>query len=169
YLRYADDFLLGFIGPKNEAVDIRDRLREFLERGLKLTLSEEKTLITHAANEKAKFLGYELKARRANSFIGPSGTRSTNGCISLLMPQEVGRKIRKKFTIRGKKISLRGDLLMEEDYTTVQRYQSILRGIYNYYCMAANVSGPTRMGRIKWVLETSLTKTLAAKHKCSVK
>jgi group II intron reverse transcriptase/maturase len=57
YVRYADDFLLGFIGPKNEAEKVRERLDEFLEQRLKLTLSKEKTLITHAADDKAKFLG----------------------------------------------------------------------------------------------------------------
>src|SRR5262249_32273938 len=54
YIRYADDFLLGFVGPREEAEEIRQRLGEFLERQLKLTLSAEKTLITHATDDKAK-------------------------------------------------------------------------------------------------------------------
>jgi len=48
YVRYADDFLLGFAGPRKEAEEIRDRLAEYLERKLNLSLSKEKTLITHA-------------------------------------------------------------------------------------------------------------------------
>jgi len=55
YVRYADDFLLGFVGPKSEAEDIRRQLGEFLEQRLKLTLSPEKTLITHAAMRKPSF------------------------------------------------------------------------------------------------------------------
>src|ERR1700730_4394678 len=64
YVRYADDFLLGFAGPKNEAEAIRQRLGEFLGEHLKLTLSQEKTLITHAHEDKAKFMGYEITAVR---------------------------------------------------------------------------------------------------------
>src|SRR5262249_40269117 len=61
YVRYADDFLLGFVGPASEARAVRDRIGEFLAEKLKLTLSAEKTLITHAGDDKARFLGYEIK------------------------------------------------------------------------------------------------------------
>jgi group II intron reverse transcriptase/maturase len=57
YVRYADDFLLGFTGPRSEAEEIKQLLREFLREQLKLDLSEEKTLITHARSEAARFLG----------------------------------------------------------------------------------------------------------------
>src|SRR6266851_1589562 len=58
YVRYADDFLLGFSGPREEAEQIKQRLQEFLRETLKLELSQEKTLITHARTEAARFLGY---------------------------------------------------------------------------------------------------------------
>jgi group II intron reverse transcriptase/maturase len=58
YVRYADDFLLGFIGPKSEAEAIKQHLKVFLRDELKLGLSEEKTLITHARSDAARFLGY---------------------------------------------------------------------------------------------------------------
>src|SRR5450432_3249808 len=48
YCRYADDHLLGFAGPKSEAEQIKQRLAAFLREELKLELSPEKTLITHA-------------------------------------------------------------------------------------------------------------------------
>ncbi len=57
YVRYADDFLLGFNGPKAEAEMIKQQLRTFLQEELKLELSEAKTLITHARSEAARFLG----------------------------------------------------------------------------------------------------------------
>jgi group II intron reverse transcriptase/maturase len=60
YIRYADDFLLGFDGPKEDAEVIKTRLGEFLRDYLKLELSPEKTLITHTKTEKARFLGYEI-------------------------------------------------------------------------------------------------------------
>jgi len=69
YIRYADDFLLGFVGPRNEAEEIRQRLSEFLEQHLKLTLSPEKTLITHAVDDQAKFLGYEISVTRKGDLL----------------------------------------------------------------------------------------------------
>jgi retron-type reverse transcriptase len=58
YVRYADDTLFGFTGSREEAEDIKRQLGEFLRNHLKLELSQEKTLITHAHTEVACFLGY---------------------------------------------------------------------------------------------------------------
>jgi group II intron reverse transcriptase/maturase len=165
YIRYADDFLLGFAGPKEEAAEMRDRIGEFLARKLKLTLSTEKTLITHASDEKAKFLGYEITTTRKGCLLDERGRRSTNGRISLLMPQKVVRKYRDRLS-EGGQITHRAELLQDRDYTILERYQGVLRGLYNFYCMATNVS--RRMGKLKWILEVSLTKTLARKLKISV-
>jgi len=54
YVRYADDTLLGFTGPKAEAEEIKRRLSQFLQDELKLELNQEKTLITHARTERAR-------------------------------------------------------------------------------------------------------------------
>ncbi|HKB35615.1 MAG TPA: reverse transcriptase domain-containing protein [Gemmataceae bacterium] len=167
YIRYADDFLLGFIGPKREAEAIRQRLGEFLEQRLKLALSVEKTLITHATDDKAKFLGYEVTVTREETLVSANGRRATNGNIALLMPQEVVRQYLRRFSRRGKVVH-RAELTPETDYTIIQRYQAILRGVYNFYCMAVNVGNNQRMGYIRWILETSLTKTLAHKLRCKV-
>jgi len=53
YVRYCDDFLLGFAGPRHEAEQIKARIRAFLREELKLELSEPKTLITHATSQAA--------------------------------------------------------------------------------------------------------------------
>jgi len=162
YIRYADDFLLGFVGPKNEAEVVRQQISEFLGRNLKLTLSPEKTLITHAIDGKAKFLGYELSVAKVNDLISDYGRRSTNGKIVLRMPRAVVTKYRKLFSKKGKIIHC-GGLIHETDYTIIQRYQSVLRGLYNFYCMAQDVG--RRVGEVKFILETSLLKTLACKLK----
>jgi group II intron reverse transcriptase/maturase len=164
-VRYADDFLLGFVGPANEAREIRDRLGEFLERELKLTLSKEKTLITHAMDDRAKFLGYEIGVIRQDSLISLNGRRARNGCITLKMPKTVVSKYLKAYSKEGK-IVQRVELTSDSDYTIVQRYQSVLKGLHNFYCMTSNVS--RRMGRIRLILQTSLLKTLASKHKTTV-
>jgi group II intron reverse transcriptase/maturase len=167
YSRYAADFLLGFVGPRKEAEEIRQRLGEFLERQLKLTLSVEKTLITHATDDKAKFLGYEVKVTRCETLISDNGRRTTNGNIALLMPRTVVTKYQDRYSRRSK-IAHRAELTPETDYTIIQRYQSVLQGLYNFYCRAVNVGNKKRMTYLKWMLETSLTKTLATKFKCKV-
>jgi Reverse transcriptase (RNA-dependent DNA polymerase)/Type II intron maturase len=164
YIRYADDFLLGFVGPKNEAEDIRRRLGEYLEQRLKLTLSAEKTLITHAVDDRAKFLGYEVSVTRKGDLL-TGGQRTTNGRIVLRMPRKVVQKYLSRYSKKGKIIH-RKELTSETDYTIIQRYQGVLQGVYNYYCMAINVGTDKRMGYIRWVLETSLAKTLANKFRC---
>jgi group II intron reverse transcriptase/maturase len=164
YVRYADDFLLGFSGPKNEAEVIRDRLAQFLRDNLKLELSIEKTIITHAVTATAKFLGYEITATQANTCIDETGRRSANGNIALLMPRKVVTKYRNLFSSNGK-ILHRPELTTDKDYTIINRYQSVLKGLYNYYCMATNVA--QRMDHIKYILKISLIKTLAAKHRLS--
>jgi hypothetical protein len=166
YVRYADDFLLGFIGPRKEAEAIRDRIRDWLRDNLKLTLSDEKTLITHASGEKAHFLGYEITVTRHNDLVSvKNGNRVANGNVALLMPRKAVDKVRDQYSKKGK-ILHRPEVISDSAYTIVERYQAVLRGLYNYYCLAVNVS--RRMGRIRWYLEISLTKTLAAKAKCSV-
>ena len=81
------------------------------------------------------------------------------------MPRRVVEAIRAKYSVGGKAVH-RPELETDADHTIVTRYQAVLRGLYNFYCMASNVAA--RMGPIKYILETSLTKTLAHKHKCSV-
>jgi hypothetical protein len=81
------------------------------------------------------------------------------------MPRTVPQTILARYSSRGK-ITHKSELLHDDDYTIITRYQSILQGIYNFYCMTANVG--KRMAHIRHILETSLTKTLASKHQISV-
>src|SRR5436189_3661673 len=80
---------LGFIGPKEEAERIKERLRTFLQEELKLELSEAKTLITHARTETARFLNYEIHTIQEDSQRDQHDRRSHNGTIGLRVPKEV--------------------------------------------------------------------------------
>jgi len=66
YVRYADDFLIGVIGSKQDASKIKEDVKNFLNEKLALELSDEKTLITHTESS-AKFLGYEISVRKSNA------------------------------------------------------------------------------------------------------
>ena len=165
YVRYADDFLLGFVGPRSEAEEIKQQLREYLRDELKLELSEEKTLITHARSEAARFLGYEVTTlqedRKRTMTIKGTDRRSANGRIGLRVPPNILKEKQQRYMRKGKAIQ-RTELIDESDYTIVSIYQSVYRGSVNYYRLAYNMH---TLGKLKWVMETSLLKTLATKHK----
>ena len=163
YVRYADDFVLGFIGPKAEAKQVKESLETFLRDTLKLELSREKTLITHATSQAARFLGYELVNQQANDQLDPTGRRRVNGRIGLRVPADVIEQHCQAYMRKGKPAH-RSFLIHDEDYSIVARYQSEYRGVVEYYILAYNVS---HFERLQWVMEWSLAKTFAAKHKTS--
>ncbi len=164
YVRYADDTLLGFAGPREEAEDIKRQLGEFLRDHLKLELSQEKTLITHAHTEVARFLGYEIATQHENTKHDRLGHRSVNGRIVLRAPTTV---IEKKCSIYMKhgKPSHRPELRNDDDFTIMSRYQLEYRGIVQYYLLAQNVP---QFWKLHWIMKESLLKTLASKHKGKV-
>jgi group II intron reverse transcriptase/maturase len=167
YCRYADDFALAFVGPKDEAETIKQRLRTFLLEELKLNLSEEKTVITHTRDSAAKFLNYEITTLQSNTkqtLRRGRKMRSINGEIGLKVPRNVIEDKCKRYMRKGKPIH-RAELLNESDFTIIATYQLEYRGLVNYYRMAYNLH---TLHKLKWVMEQSLTKTLAHKHKTSV-
>ncbi len=158
YIRYADDHLLGFAGPKAEAEEIKARLAAFLRDDLNLELSEDKTLITHARTGAARFLGYEITVQHSYC------RRKANGVIGLRVPHDVIKAKCAPYLKLGKP-ERRTELINRDDLTIISTYGSEFRGLVQYYLMASNVS---RLNRLQWVAETSMLKTLAAKHRSSV-
>ncbi|GHO68352.1 hypothetical protein KSC_072440 [Ktedonobacter sp. SOSP1-52] len=161
YVRYADDTLLGFAGPREEAEGIKRQLGEFLRDHLKLELSQEKTLITHAHTEVARFLGYEIATQHENTKHDRFGHRSVNGRIVLRAPTTV---IERKCSIYMKhgKPTHRPELRNDDDFTIMSRYQLEYRGIVQYYLLAQNIP---QFWKLHWIMKESLLKTLASKHK----
>src|SRR5882762_6161136 len=169
YIRYADDFGLAFLGPKSEAEEIKGRLTNFLREELKLSLSDEKTLITHARKGAAKFLGYEVTTLQSDTKQTKAKNgqkkRSINGRVGLRVPYTVLMEKCNRYR-RGGKAVHRAELLNESDYTIISTYQLEYRGMVEYYRLAYNLH---TLQLLKWIMEISLTKTLASKHKTSVK
>jgi group II intron reverse transcriptase/maturase len=163
YTRYCDDFLLGFVGPKAEADIIKRQLATFLHDELGLQLSEEKTLITHARDEKAHFLGYEVHTFQANDKHDQRGHRCVNGGIGLRVPTEVIHTHCAMYRIGHRPRTLL-QRVHDSAYTIVTHYQAEYRGIVEYYRLAYNLR---QLQKLKWVMETSLTRTLAMKFKAS--
>ena len=164
YVRYADDFILGFTGPKSEAEIIKSEIGKFLSDKLKLELSVKKTLITNAGTKAARFLNYEIKVQNANDYI-QNGRRTANGVIGLFVPKDVIDEKCAKYMKKGKTIH-RGELLQDDDFSIVAKYQSEYRGIVQYYILAQNLCW---FSKLHWIMEGSLLKTLAFKHRSTMK
>lgn len=175
YVRYADDFLIGVIGSKEDSLKIKEDIKNFLMSKLNLELSEEKTLITHG-NKSAKFLGFDIYIRNTNN---PS--RDKNGVLK----RHYGRKVVLKITtdtIRKKLISLdamtikyvngkeiwkgvsRGYLSINDDLEIIDKFNSEIRGFYNYYSIANNSNV---LNQFYTIMKQSMIKTFGQKYRIS--
>ncbi|WP_445491553.1 reverse transcriptase domain-containing protein [Niallia sp. 03133] len=175
YVRYADDFLIGIIGSKQDAVAIKSNLTTFLKENLKLNLSQEKTLITHGT-DLARFLGYDITISNGNHLKRTQNNtlqRVYKGKVQLKMPHEVW--VNKLKTYKAIQITKegqwnpthRGKFIHSEDLEIVSQYNSEIRGLYNYYKFAKNVSN--HMHRFAYFMFYSMLKTFSSKYKTGLK
>ncbi|MGL6201543.1 MAG: reverse transcriptase domain-containing protein [Lachnospiraceae bacterium] len=177
YNRYADDFIIGIIGSKEDATRIKSDIKEFLQDRLQLTLSEEKTKITHSS-ERIRYLGYDMVVSRDKSVKKcKSGVtmRAWSGTVRLFMPKEKwfhklleyeAMKIVNDIT--GKEVWKplhRGKLMNKQDIEIISKVNAEIRGMYNFYQIAENVS---ILDKFSFIMEYSMYKTYAAKYKSTV-
>jgi hypothetical protein len=163
YCRYADDSLFGFAGPKAEAEQIKAELERFLRDELKLEISPEKTLITHAATRAARFLGYEITVPIGEKIT--TGRRATTRRVRLRLPRDKITAKAREYMSKGKPAH-RAELVNETDHQIVAAYGAEYRGFVQYYLLAGDVFRPHRLRN---TMELSMLRTLAAKHHSTVK
>ena len=178
YVRYADDFLISVIGSKSECETIKADITQFMREQLKLELSDEKTLITHA-QDKAKFLGYEIFIRKSDAVKrNRDGVlkRDFNGAVVLTLNSAV---IQKKLTeynalevrnIDGKDIwwsKPRRYMTPMKPEDILAQYNAEIRGLYNYYSLATNVS--KECASFAFIMKMSMFKTLGWKLNTSAR
>lgn len=174
YVRYADDFIIGVRGSREDCEEIKRKLSCFIRDSLKMELSKEKTLITHS-NTYARFLGYDMRIRRSN-VIKPNGRGTTQRTMSNHMELAVplGDKIQpflfKHGVVKQKENGElepvhRNDLLRLTDLEIVSAYDAELRGICNFYYLAGNFY---KLHYMSYLMEYSCLKTLAFKHRCTI-
>lgn len=175
YIRYTDDFLIAVKGIKEDCKMIKQQLSEYISGNLNMELSEEKTLITHSS-EYARFLGYDICVRRCQKIKRlenkPTKMRTLNGRVELLVPLKDNIL---KFIFSKKIATQKADgrlfpahrkyLINSTDLEIVTIYNSELRGICNYYRLAANFN---KLGYFAYLMEYSCLKTIAARHKGSI-
>ena len=178
YVRYADDFIVGVIGSHEDAKKLKQDLTVFLKEKLGLTLSTEKTKITNTA-ENARFLGYDISVSRSQDIKRlKNGKRQRvySGVVQLRMPLEKWTAklleygaIRIKKDESGKerwKTMPRGKLINRTDIEILSRYNSEIRGLYNYYAIAGNVS---TLNHFSSRMKYSMLKTFGSKYRCKVR
>lgn len=121
-VRYADDFVI-ITDTRAHAEDWKARLQAFLQSKMKLTLSQEKTLITDIRKKHIKFIGYEFK-------MVPG--KSRRGYISRTIPDRdrLKRKV-DKIAHDIKKIPL--NYSREQMIGAMNRINSQIRGLIQYY------------------------------------
>ena len=174
YVRYADDFLIGIIGSKDDAIKVKADLTEYLENELMIELSQEKTLITHNSNA-VRFLGYELFIDEGylRKRLFPSGkeevARTGVSSIRLTLPHDILRDFMLKngyITIDKKgnwKPCHRAKFIHNDPLEILLAYNAEFRGFYNYYKFAYN--GRYKLVNAHFLFKQSFAKTLGAKYK----
>ena len=177
YIRYADDFILGVIGSKEDALRIKEDIKSFLSESLALELSEEKTLITHTGKS-AKFLGYEITVTRNNH-----QRRDVQGRLR----RTYGKRVRLNVSMatlrdklleygameiklrNGKEIwkpKFRSGLIFNDDLEILDRYNRETVGFCNYYLIANNC---VVLHNFRYIMEYSMYKTFAGKYRSTVR
>lgn len=177
YVRYADDFLCGVIGSREDAIKIKADIKEYLESKLRLELSEEKTLVTYS-NNPAKFLGFEIRNRKCaetrRDTLGRK-KRSRNKTVEIRIPKDTVKKKLLDYDVveikkhNGKEIwkpKARPELNFNDDLEILQRYNSEIRGFYNYFGIGVNCA--KQMNNFEYIMEYSMYKTFAAKYRSKV-
>lgn len=117
--------------------------------GLKLELSQDKTLITHARTGAASFLGYQIAVQHSRD------RPSVNGVVRLRVPPAVVKATCAPYLRHGKP-ERRAALMNLPDTLITSTYGAEYRGIVQYHLLASDVF---RLNRLRWAAETSLLKT----------
>jgi len=182
YIRYVDDFMIGFTGTKAEAEGIRDQIITFLSNELKLKTNVAKSSISHSSDKGIMYLGYYIRYLPLNkisidpkveykdgSGLGPQLKATAFNQAQLRVPVELilRRAVDRGYAkIRKDGISIRATscrkLCSLDDKLIVQRFSSIIRGLIEYYSPANQRSD---LWQIVSLYRKSCALTLADKHK----
>ena len=178
YNRYADDFVIGIIGSKADAEKVKQDVGVFLRDKLKLTLSEEKTKVSHS-NRLIRYLGYDFTVSRSKDAERDDDgvlQRRWYGCVKLYVPH--GKWFKKLQQYKAFKIVIgkdgkerwkalhRGALMNRPDLDIITKFNSEIRGIYNFYRLAHNAAV---LNNFYFIMETSMFKTFASKYQTTVR
>lgn len=170
YVRYADDWMIGVSGDRKLALNIKDRVADFMKN----SLAPSKTKVTDLRTSNAHFLGYEIflpKNRPISGYKGKGVRTIRRGQprlrfelpVAKILERYAERGYLKKLTNKVRPIS-RAPYTVLEDHVIVSHFRSIWLGLLHYY------SGCTNRGRLQYIhylLHMSCAMTLGHRHRLS--
>lgn len=162
YVRYADDWLIGIRGSKDDAIEIKNSIAKFLD-SIDLTLSEEKSKISNLNTDFVKFLGVMLtRSSHTKYFKNKSILQRTSMKLRLLAPLDDIKEglTLNKFLAEGK-TSPKFVWMGYSHKQILLLYNNVQRGYLNYYSFVHNYSRLSTY--LYWTLKGSCGKLLAAK------
>lgn len=125
-VRYADDFKI-FCKTRQDAINIKIAITEWLTHRLKLQVSDEKTGITNLKQKYSDFLGFKLKLRK----------KSNKNVAKIKMCDKARMRIKENLKNQIKDIQKpESDMQL---YARICKYNSMVIGIQNYYCIATHI------------------------------
>lgn len=132
-VRYADDFKI-FCKKHSDAVKLFEATKQWLWERLGLEISPEKSKIVNVKRHYSEFLGFKLKVREKG--------KKPDGSKRYVIEAHVRDKALKKIRASSKEIigQIRRTYDPKMEYRLIQKYNSYLIGIHNYYCIATHVN-----------------------------
>lgn len=176
YVRYADDWIIFVRGERTDAEKVKELAAKFLKERLGLTLSPNKTKITDLYKEKANFLGFEIfyqknklnrKINKGSESIAPITQRFGIMQFHPDIDRFEKRFLLKKYMTKNGFPREVGFLTVLQDHEIIRKYNQFMLGLGNYYIR--QISYPSRLWRWFYIQYYSCIKTLATKHKTTVK
>lgn len=167
YYRYADNFLIGVDGSKQDTIRLKEEIRKFLDDQLKLTLNDSKTLINHAKTNGANFLGYHIHLTFLNKMsvrqnkIGRKDQVVPKLILYAPIKTIVKKLIDKGYVKKNLQPTKNSHLINLELFQIIEHYKTVERRIANYYSLANNYRN--LLARVHYLLKFSCVLTIASK------
>ena len=166
YIRYADDFVIGILGNRSLAVEVRDRVNEFLKSELNIELSLEKTKITHISHG-IEFLGYIFNRKtlfvKQRYGIKIVSRKITIPVLDVNMNRVIACLSQARFCDgKGNPTPAFRFLRLPQSETNL-KVNYILKGLCEWWSIAGNRR--QAVARVAYIIRYSIAKVYAAKFK----
>lgn len=173
YFRYADDFIIGVDASKDDCIKLKNEINHFLQTKLNMVLNLDKTKITNAQKEIAKFLGYGIHKTVMSKMpiridkLGRLRRITPRPILDAPIKDIVTRLIERKYATKAGKPTRNARFINHQLSDIINHYRAVERGILNYYSLANNYGNLA--ARVHFILKYSCVLTIASKMKLKTK
>ena len=164
--RYADDFVIGVLGPHSMAIEIRHKVKDFLKEKLDIQLSINKTKITHVSIG-IFFLGYRFSRKtllaKQTDHAKKRVRKITIPTLDLNMIRVIARLSEANFCKRDGTPKPAFSFFRLPQSETNNEVNYILRGLSVLWSIAGNRTAAVDI--VAYIIKYSVAKVYAAKFK----